>query len=72
MDYETLAAELLRALRGRRSQAAFARRLGVRSHAIYIAYENGPPRNVCRTLPRRTGHRSGARDTCPISRDAAR
>ena len=30
-----MAAELLRALRGKRSQEAFARRVGVRSHAIY-------------------------------------
>jgi transcriptional regulator with XRE-family HTH domain len=35
VDYERIAAELLRALRGKRSQEAFARRLGVRSHAIY-------------------------------------
>ncbi|HMI92410.1 MAG TPA: DUF4423 domain-containing protein [Polyangiales bacterium] len=35
MEYERIAAELLRALRGKRSQEAFARRLGVRSHAIY-------------------------------------
>jgi transcriptional regulator with XRE-family HTH domain len=35
MDYERLAAELLRALRGKRSQAAFARRLGCRGNAIY-------------------------------------
>ena len=35
MDYPRIAAELLRALRGKRSQEAFARRVGVRSHAIY-------------------------------------
>jgi DNA-binding phage protein len=35
IDYERLAAELLRAIRGRRSQAAFARRVGCRSNAIY-------------------------------------
>jgi len=35
MNYERLAAELLRALRGKRSQAAFARRLGCRGNAIY-------------------------------------
>jgi transcriptional regulator with XRE-family HTH domain len=35
VDYDRIAAELLRALRGKRSQEAFARRLGVRSHAIY-------------------------------------
>ena len=35
MDYPRIAAELLRALRGKRSQEAIARRLGVRSHAIY-------------------------------------
>jgi transcriptional regulator with XRE-family HTH domain len=34
-DYETLASELLRALRGARSQAAFARRLGYRSNIVY-------------------------------------
>lgn len=34
-DYERLAADLLRAIRGRRSQAAFARRVGCRSNAIY-------------------------------------
>lgn len=34
-DYERLAAELMRALRGRLSQEAFARRLGCRSHAVY-------------------------------------
>jgi DNA-binding phage protein len=34
-DYERLAAELLRALRGSRSQEAFARRMGCRSNAIY-------------------------------------
>ena len=35
MEYERIAADLLRALRGKRSQEAFARRVGVRSHAIY-------------------------------------
>jgi transcriptional regulator with XRE-family HTH domain len=35
VDYPRVAAELLRTLRGKRSQEAFARRLGVRSHAIY-------------------------------------
>jgi transcriptional regulator with XRE-family HTH domain len=34
-DYERVAAELLRAIRGRRSQAAFARRVGCRGNAIY-------------------------------------
>src|SRR5687767_13046510 len=35
VNYERLAAELLRAIRGRRSQAAFARRVGCRGNAIY-------------------------------------
>jgi transcriptional regulator with XRE-family HTH domain len=35
MDYEHLAAELLRALRGKRSRAAVAKRLGCRPNAIY-------------------------------------
>jgi transcriptional regulator with XRE-family HTH domain len=34
-DFECVAAELMRALRGRLSQEALARRLGCRSHAIY-------------------------------------
>jgi DNA-binding phage protein len=36
MDFELLAAELLRALRGRRSQAAFARRLKYKSNVAYL------------------------------------
>jgi transcriptional regulator with XRE-family HTH domain len=39
-DYERTASELLRALRGGRSQEALARRLGCRSHAIYT-WESG-------------------------------
>lgn len=35
MDYERLASELVRAWRGKRSQPAFARRLGYRSNVIY-------------------------------------
>jgi len=35
MDYERVAAELMRAIRGTRSQEAFARRLGCRANAIY-------------------------------------
>jgi len=35
MDYESLAAEWLRALRGRRSQAAFSRRLGFRTNVVH-------------------------------------
>jgi len=40
VNYELAASELLRALRGSRSQEAFARRLGCRSHAIYT-WESG-------------------------------
>jgi transcriptional regulator with XRE-family HTH domain len=40
MDYERVAAELLRAIRGRRSQEAFARRVGCRANAIYT-WESG-------------------------------
>jgi hypothetical protein len=35
MDYERLAAELIRALRGRRSQLAFSRRLGFRTNVVH-------------------------------------
>lgn len=35
MDYERLSAEFLRAIRGKRSQTAFARRLGYRGNAVY-------------------------------------
>jgi transcriptional regulator with XRE-family HTH domain len=35
LDFEVLASELLRALRGERSQTAFARRLGYRSNIVY-------------------------------------
>lgn len=40
MDYERLSSELLRALRGRRSQTAFSRRLGYKSNVAY-AWESG-------------------------------
>ena len=40
MDYERLASDLLRALRGRRSQPAFSRRLGFKSNVAY-RWENG-------------------------------
>jgi transcriptional regulator with XRE-family HTH domain len=40
MDYEKCAAEFIRALRGRRSQNAFARRLGYKSNVIYT-WESG-------------------------------
>ncbi len=35
MDYEAIAADLVRALRGRRSQTAFSRRLGYKSNVVY-------------------------------------
>ncbi|HKO93224.1 MAG TPA: helix-turn-helix transcriptional regulator, partial [Polyangiaceae bacterium] len=34
-DFEAIASELLRALRGERSQTAFARRLGYKSNIVY-------------------------------------
>lgn len=40
MNYERLSSELLRALRGRRSQTAFSKRLGYRSNVAY-AWEAG-------------------------------
>jgi transcriptional regulator with XRE-family HTH domain len=40
MDYETLSSELIREMRGRRSQTAFSRRLGYRSNVVY-AWESG-------------------------------
>lgn len=40
LDYEQVAMELLRALRGRRSQVAWSRRLGYRSNVAY-AWESG-------------------------------
>ncbi|MGC4069094.1 MAG: helix-turn-helix transcriptional regulator [Polyangiaceae bacterium] len=40
MDYETLSSELIRVMRGRRSQTAFSRRLGYRSNVVY-AWESG-------------------------------
>jgi len=35
MDYEEIAADLVRALRGKRSQTAFCRRLGYKSNVVY-------------------------------------
>lgn len=40
VDYEHVSRELLRTLRGRRSQAAFSRRLGYRSNVCYL-WESG-------------------------------
>lgn len=40
MDHERLSSELMRALRGRRSQVAFSRRLGYRSNVAYL-WESG-------------------------------
>jgi transcriptional regulator with XRE-family HTH domain len=40
LDYEALSSELLRSLRGKRSQAAFSRRLGYRSNVVRT-WENG-------------------------------
>jgi transcriptional regulator with XRE-family HTH domain len=40
MDYSTLASELVRAVRGRRSQTAVSQRLGFRSNVLY-AWESG-------------------------------
>jgi transcriptional regulator with XRE-family HTH domain len=40
VDYENLAKELIRALRGRRTQPAFSKRLGYRSNVVY-AWECG-------------------------------
>ncbi|HEY0465236.1 MAG TPA: DUF4423 domain-containing protein, partial [Polyangiaceae bacterium] len=40
MDYESLSSELLRVLRGKRSQTAFSKRLGYRSNVAY-AWESG-------------------------------
>ncbi|WP_437960523.1 DUF4423 domain-containing protein [Sorangium sp. So ce119] len=40
MDHESLAQELIRALRGRRSQRAFSRRLGFRTNVVYT-WESG-------------------------------
>jgi transcriptional regulator with XRE-family HTH domain len=50
MDYDRIAAELVRALRGGRSQEAFARRLGCRANAVYTweAARNFP--TAARTL----------------------
>lgn len=36
LDYDRIASEFLRAIRGRRSQAAFSRRLGYRTNVLYL------------------------------------
>src|SRR5690606_24653956 len=36
VDYSSLAAELVRALRGKRSQTALSRRLGYKTHVLYL------------------------------------
>ena len=40
LDYELIARQLLRAIRGPRSQVAFSRRLGYRSNMVYL-WESG-------------------------------
>src|SRR5262245_17665765 len=57
-----MAAELLRALRGKRSQEAFARRVGVRSHAIYTweSARNFPTAARALQAARRSGIDVGA------------
>jgi len=55
--YEVMAAELLRALRGRRSQVAFSRRLGYRSNVAHT-WETGkrwPTAAVTLRAARRVG-----------------
>ncbi|MDH5671783.1 MAG: DUF4423 domain-containing protein [Myxococcales bacterium] len=57
MDYERISAELLRKLRGSRSQEAFARRVGVRANAIYTweAGRNFPSASRALTAASRAG-----------------
>jgi DNA-binding transcriptional regulator YiaG len=45
MNYESLSSELVRALRGRRSQQAFSRRLGYSANVLYTWEKGGasPP-----------------------------
>jgi transcriptional regulator with XRE-family HTH domain len=57
LDYEAMARDLMRALRGTRSQVAFARRLGYRSNAVYT-WESGrrwPPASVFLGAAHRAG-----------------
>ena len=57
IDYDALSADLLRALRGRRSQTAFSRRLGYRSNVAYT-WESGrrwPTASVTLRAAERTG-----------------
>ncbi len=57
VDYDTIASELVRALRGRRSQTGFSRRLGYRSNVVY-RWESGrawPTAAVFFRAARRTG-----------------
>jgi transcriptional regulator with XRE-family HTH domain len=58
LDYDEVARELVRSIRGPRSQTAFARRLGYRSNAVYT-WESGrrwPPASVFLTAAGRAGH----------------
>jgi transcriptional regulator with XRE-family HTH domain len=57
MDYEVLASQLIRALRGRRSQTALSRRLGYRSNVVYTWESGGGFPTAARTfrLARRVG-----------------
>ncbi len=58
LDYEALASDLVRALRGRRSQVALSRRLGYGSNAVYT-WESGrrwPTASVFLQLVGRVGH----------------
>lgn len=62
LDFELLASELLRALRGERSQTAFARRLGYKSNIVY-SWEAGrafPTAAKALWAARRTGVDAGA------------
>ncbi|MEZ4235661.1 MAG: DUF4423 domain-containing protein [Myxococcota bacterium] len=57
LDYEAMARDLARALRGSRSQVAFARRLGYRSNAVYT-WESGrrwPPASAFLAAAHRVG-----------------
>jgi transcriptional regulator with XRE-family HTH domain len=59
MDYETAARELIRALRGRRSQTAFSKRLGYRSNVV-SAWESGrafPTASAFFTVLERSGRK---------------
>jgi transcriptional regulator with XRE-family HTH domain len=50
MEYAVVAAELLRALRGKRSQVALARRLGYRSNVVYTWESGGGAPTAARTF----------------------